>query len=111
MPTRTPSLLAALGQNGALEVVVVLLQWPRGAGVGPIQEATGLSQATVTRRLQELSAAGLLDHLRRGYPYRLREPERVSSLLRDSSELSEHLLEADADAERAFQARVRPVSR
>ena len=106
MALRTASLLAALAQEGGLDVVAVLLAAPEGMAVSAIQQAVGLPQATVTRRLQELSAAGLIEHDRRGGPFRFREVERVKALLRDASELTERLLERDQDAERAFRDRL-----
>jgi Mn-dependent DtxR family transcriptional regulator len=106
VPARTSSLFAALGQEGALDVVVLLLKARDGESVGGIQGSVDLAQATVTRRLQELAAAGLLEHERRGKPFRLREGKRVTKLLRDASELAERLLELDQQAERAFRDRL-----
>src|SRR5438093_12835669 len=105
MALRTPTLFAALAAEGALDVLVALLQWPDGAGVGAIQEAAELPQATVTRRLQDLAASDLVEHGRRGPPYRIREPEGVAALVSTASELSERLLALDAEAERALRAR------
>jgi predicted transcriptional regulator len=100
---RTASLLGALSQEGALDVVVVLLKARNGKSVGSIQKSVDLAQATVTRRLQELSTAGLVEHERRGRPFRIREAARLTALLRDASELAERLLELDRQAERAFR--------
>lgn len=109
MSVRTASLLGALSQEGALDVVVVLLKARNGESVGGIQQAVGLAQATVTRRLQELSAAGLVEHERRGRPFRIREAVRVTALLRDASELTEQLLELDRQAERRFRDSLPPL--
>lgn len=106
MPLRTALLLAALGQEGALDVVLVLLREEGEWSVGQIQKAVGLPQPTVTRRLQELATAGLVDHGRRGQPYRLREPGRLSTLLADASRLSEQLLTLDREAEQTFRSRL-----
>lgn len=111
MALRTSTLLATLGQEGALDVVLLLLSRSAGSEVGVVAEIINLPQSTVTRRLQELEAAGLVDHERRGQPYRLREPGRVSALLRDASELSGALLELDGDAEEAFRKRLANAKR
>ena len=108
MSIRTASLLGALGQEGALDVVLVLLKAPNGESVGGIHDTVDLAQATVTRRLQELSVVGLVEHERRGRPFRIREAARVSALLRDASELAERLLELDQLAERAFRDNLPP---
>jgi DNA-binding IclR family transcriptional regulator len=106
MSARTVSLLGALSQEGALDVVIVLLKARKGESVGGIQDAVDLAQATVTRRLQELAEAGLVEQDRRKQPFRIREAERVAALLRDASELAEKLPELDQQAERDFRDRL-----
>jgi predicted transcriptional regulator len=106
MSVRTVSLLGALSQEGALDVVVVLLKARNGENVGGILDEVDLAQATVTRRLQELADSGLVEQERRRQPFRIREAERVTALLRDASELAERLLELGQQAERDFRDRL-----
>jgi DNA-binding transcriptional ArsR family regulator len=105
MSLRTAILLESLGDEAALDVVLLLLSEPEGSNVEAIVKQVELPQATVSRRLQGLEQAGLLEHDRRRKPFRLREPERVTALLRMASELSELLLAQDAEAERRFRDR------
>lgn len=106
MSVRTISLLGALSQEGALEVMIVLIKARNGENVGGILDEVDLAQATVTRRLQELADAGLVEQERRKQPFRIREAQRVTALLRDASELAERLLELDQEAERDFRDRL-----
>lgn len=100
------ALLSTGTGRGALDVVLLLLGQPNGSAVGAVVDGVELPQATVTRRLQELEAVGLVDHARRGQPYRLREREGVAALLQDASKLSEALLALDESAEQAFRERL-----
>jgi DNA-binding MarR family transcriptional regulator len=94
---------AALGGEGALDVVLLLLVRQGGLSVGDLVSEVKVSQTTVTRRLQEMETAGLVEHPGRLQPFRLRERERLIALLQEASTLAEALLALDEEAERSFR--------
>jgi DNA-binding transcriptional ArsR family regulator len=77
-----------------------------GAEVGVLAESVDMPQATVSRRLRELYAAGLLEHVGRKRPYGLRVPDELIALLREASELAEQVLGSETQDEREFRHRL-----
>jgi DNA-binding transcriptional ArsR family regulator len=104
MPLRTQLLLDALGSEEALEIAVALLRGPQT--VGRLVEATGLSQATVSRRVLALRMAGAVEPSPRKGLIRIRDPVALRLLLRSVSELASQLNARDAGDEDAFRQRL-----
>jgi DNA-binding HxlR family transcriptional regulator len=81
MTGRTPDLLAALGRRDGQHVLARLIEHP--ARVGELADrAAGISQPTVSRRLSELEAIGLVDHGLKKDVYSLTRPDQLRPLLR-----------------------------
>jgi|GEM_PF-4302559 len=81
MHGRTPDLLAALGKRDGQEILARLVARP--ARVSELAEpGAGVRQPTVSRRLGELEAIGLVSHRRRKDLYSLTDPVRLRPLLR-----------------------------
>src|ERR1700730_7818695 len=81
MHGRTPDLLAALGKRDGQEILARLVERP--ARVSELAAASaGVRQPTVSRRLGELEAIGLVSHRRRKDLYSLTDPVRLRPLLR-----------------------------
>jgi DNA-binding transcriptional ArsR family regulator len=104
MPLRTQLLFDALGSEEALEIAVVLLREPQT--VGGLVKATGLSQATVSRRILALRTAGAVEPSPRKGLIRVRDPVALRLLLRSVSELASQLNAHDAADEDAFRQRL-----
>jgi DNA-binding HxlR family transcriptional regulator len=82
MPGRTPDLLAALGKRDGQQVLARLAQRP--ACVGELADRfAAIQQPTVSRRLAELEAIGLVDHRQKKGAYYLTQPARLRPLLRE----------------------------
>lgn len=80
MTGRTPDLLAALGRRDGQHVLARLVEHP--AHVGELIDASvGISQPTVSRRLAELEAIGLVAHAQKKSLYTLTRPAQTRTLL------------------------------
>src|SRR3954447_2047005 len=102
MPLRTQLLLAGLASDEALDIALLLLR--ESQTIGGLVKRTGLSQATVSRRVLALRVAGVVEPSTRKGLGRLRDPAAVRALLRFVSERASQLTEDDlADEERFRQ--------
>jgi DNA-binding transcriptional ArsR family regulator len=103
--TRTPDLLAALGSPDGIELLLALIAADRQ--VGELTAASGIPQPTASRRLAALERVGVLEHKRRGSPFRVTERAALCDLLFRISHLAEKLPGGDPQAEQAFRDRLR----
>ena len=107
MSDMTAAVLGSLASPDALTMVAELLERHEGATVTELEKATGLPQPTVTRTLQALARAGLLNRDRPTKAYTVASPEAVRRLLDEASALALAVLKARTGDAESLQRRVR----
>src|SRR5437868_5556635 len=104
MSARTSLVLTALGDDEALEVILLLLMGPKT--IGELVFKSGLPQPTVSRRVSDLRLAGLVRPDRRKAAIALTDPRRIRALLLRANDVARRSLDADQTLEAAYRTRI-----
>jgi DNA-binding IclR family transcriptional regulator len=107
MRDRTAEILQALGTQEALDLVVEMLERPQGTSITELQEATAYNQPKITRTIQVLERAGLVERGQGESPLALAHAEDVRRLVDGAAALAGKALAEEVDAVTGRQRRVR----
>ena len=105
MEPQTYSVLHALSSAEAVNLLVTLLEEP--ATVEAVAREVGISSATASRRLEGLTLVGLVTRAGPRAPYEVTAPVETRLVLESLGRLSSSILQRRAEAEAAFQRRLR----